>query len=75
MFGEHAHFVDAIAYWLWQFAPSLSTLICLPALLTDQLVVHVELVEHESWEQNNVPFPHPSSASVEVETEPGEGSV
>jgi hypothetical protein len=65
-FAEQARFVDAVAYWLWQFAPSLSNIVSPDIVLLKRLVVKVQLLPHESWIRNDVAFPEPGAPCVEV---------
>ena len=72
-FGERARFVDAIAYWLWQFAPSLSRIFSSDVLLIERLVVRLQLVAHESWGRADLVLPEPAAPCVQVNASATEG--
>lgn len=73
-YADNAVFVDSIAYWLWQIAPSMQTVISTSAL-AEAIVFHVELVEHESWQRSNVPVPDLGNHPVHVSAVTADGFV
>ncbi len=73
MFSVHARFVDALAYWLWQFSSSLAVILSPQAVGAGRIIIRVCLVAHESWERANVAFPNPAAAPVEVTANREEG--
>jgi hypothetical protein len=44
-------FVEAIAYWIWQCTPSLTQVVAKIRLPNDQVVLRINLSEHDRWER------------------------
>lgn len=59
-------FVDAIAYWVWQYTPSLKQVIAKVRVPNNPVVLRIGLSEHDGWEKPLYSDSEPIQTQVDV---------
>ncbi len=76
LYSYYFDFADAIAYWLWQCAPSLAPLLQPVASLHSRILLRIALPEEEAWDRSSPEgLPQPQQDSLQVHADVACGTL